>query len=81
MVVIIYSFNLNISPNMSYGVLEHNIVILQNYMLMILYKDFVIKKCYLCWTLYIIVLYVTVSHKYNCRLILSFGKYLLPRPV
>ena len=31
-----YSFNLNISPNMSYGVLERNIVMLQNYMLMIL---------------------------------------------
>ena len=32
--VIIY--NLNISPKMSYGVLECDIVILQNYMLMIL---------------------------------------------
>ena len=34
--VIIYSFNLNISPKMSYGVLECDIVMLQNYMLMIL---------------------------------------------
>ena len=32
----IYSFNLNISSKMSYGVLEFDIVILQNYMLMIL---------------------------------------------
>ena len=35
--VIIYSFYLNISPKMSYGVLECDIVMLQNYMLMILY--------------------------------------------
>ena len=34
--VITYSFNLNISPEMSYGVLERDIVILQYYMLMIL---------------------------------------------
>ena len=34
--VIIYSFNLNISPNVSYGGLECDIVMLQNYMLMIL---------------------------------------------
>ena len=34
--VIIYSFNLNISPKMSCGVLECDIVILQNYMLMTL---------------------------------------------
>ena len=34
--VIIYSFNLNISPKMSYGVLEYVIVMLQNYLLMIL---------------------------------------------
>ena len=32
--VITYSFNLNISPKMSYG--ESGIVMLQNYMLMIL---------------------------------------------
>ena len=29
--VIIYSVNLNISPKMSYGVLECDVVILQNY--------------------------------------------------
>ena len=34
--VIIYSFNLNIAPKMSYGVLECDIVMLQNYILMIL---------------------------------------------
>ena len=34
--VIIYSFNLNISPIISYGMLECDIVTLQNYMLMIL---------------------------------------------
>ena len=43
--VIIYSFNLNISPKTSYGVLECDIVMLQNYMLMIfVIKDFVINK-------------------------------------
>ena len=34
--MIIYSFNLNISPKMSCGVLEYDIVVLQNSMLMIL---------------------------------------------
>ena len=34
--VIIQSFNLNISPEMSCGVPECDIVMLQNYMLMIL---------------------------------------------
>ena len=34
--VIIYSFNLDISPNMSYGVFQCDIVMLQNYMLVIL---------------------------------------------
>ena len=34
--VLIYSFNLNISPKMSYGVLECDIVMLQNYVRMIL---------------------------------------------
>lgn len=34
--VIIYSFNLNISPKMSYTVLECDLVTFQNYMLMIL---------------------------------------------
>ena len=35
--VTIYSFNSNISPNRSYGVLEYDIVRLQNYMLLVLY--------------------------------------------
>ena len=34
--VIINSFTLNISPKMSYSVLERDIVMLQNYMLMTL---------------------------------------------
>ena len=34
--VIIYRFTLNISPKMSYGVLKCDIVMLQDYMLMIL---------------------------------------------
>ena len=33
---VIYSFNLNISPKMLYGVLECDSVVLQNYMLMVL---------------------------------------------
>ena len=33
--IIIYRFNLNVSPKMSYGVLECDIVILHNSMLMI----------------------------------------------
>ena len=37
MSVIVYSFNLNISTKMSYGMLECDIVMLQNYMLIILY--------------------------------------------
>ena len=34
--VIICSLNLNISPKVSYDMLEYDIVMLQNYMLMIL---------------------------------------------
>ena len=34
--VIMYSFNLNMSPKMSYGVLECDVVMSQNDMLMIL---------------------------------------------
>ena len=34
--VIIYNFNLNISRKMSYGVLECDVIMLENYMLMIL---------------------------------------------
>ena len=65
-----YGFNLNISPKMSYGVLEGDIVMLQNYMLMVLLiKKLVIKKeRYLCHTLYICntntyeTIYLEVSH-------------------
>ena len=34
--VIVYSFNLHISPKMSYGVLGCDIIMLWNYMLMVL---------------------------------------------
>ena len=51
--VITESFNLNISPKMSCGVLECDIGMLQNYTLMILNKRFCNKKGhYLCQTLY-----------------------------
>ena len=42
--VIIYSFNLNVSPEMLYDVLECEIVMLQNYMVMILRKRFCNKQ-------------------------------------
>ena len=42
--VIICSFNLNISPKISCGMLECDIVMLQNYMLMIYNKRFCNKK-------------------------------------
>ena len=47
--VIIYGFNLNISPKMSYAVLECDVVVTESPV-----YDFVIKKrgCYLWWTLY-----------------------------
>ena len=45
MVVIIYSFNLNISRKMSHGVLECDIAMLQNYDYA---YDFVIKKVHYC---------------------------------
>ena len=52
--VIIYSFNLNISPKMSYGVLECDIVVTVLHAYDFVIKDFVIKKGhYLCRTLYI----------------------------
>ena len=51
--VIIYSFNLNISPKMSYGVLECDIVVTVLHAYDFVIKDFVIKKGhYLCRTLY-----------------------------
>ena len=42
--VIIYSFNLNVSPKMSYGVFECDIVMLQNYMIRFCNKIFCNKK-------------------------------------
>ena len=49
--VIIYSFNLNISPQMSHGVLEYDIIT-ELHAYDFIMKDFIIKKgCYLCWTL------------------------------
>ena len=52
--VIIYSFNLNISPKMSYGVLEWYCYVTELHAYDFVLKDFVIKKWhYLCWTLYI----------------------------
>ena len=51
--VIIYSFNLNSSPSMSYSVLERGIVMLQNCVLMIFNERFYNKQGhYLCRTLY-----------------------------
>ena len=48
--VTIYSFNLNISAKMSYGVLECDVVISHAYDFVT--KDLVIKKgCHLCQTL------------------------------
>ena len=63
--VVSYTFNLNILPKMSHGVLECDSVMLQNDMLMILY----IKKKghYLCWTLYFNVSCTLIKQlKYNC---------------
>ena len=42
--VIIYSFNLNVSPKMSYGVLQCDTVMLQNYMIRFCNKIFCNKK-------------------------------------
>ena len=51
MIVIIYRFNLNISPKMSYGVLECDIVVIELHAYDFVIQDFVIKKgCYLCRT-------------------------------
>ena len=45
----ICSFILNISPKVSYGMLEYDNVILQNYMLYdFVIKDFVIKRGSIC---------------------------------
>ena len=56
---IIYCFNLNISPSMSYGMLQCDIAVTELHA-----YDFVIKKGhYLCWTLYID--WKTYPKKYN----------------
>ena len=55
--VIIYNFNLSISPKLSYGVLECDIVMLQNHMLMIFNKTgVVIKRGVICARPYILFL-------------------------
>ena len=63
--VIIYSFNLNSPPKMSYGVFECDIFMLQNYMLMIfVVKVFVIKRGVICAGPYyhIISVYISVTY-------------------
>ena len=71
MIVIIYRFNLNISPKMSYGVLECDIVVIELHAYDFVIQDFVIKKgCYLCRTTHThthahIYTY-TYIHKYVC---------------
>ena len=52
--VIFYSFSLNISPKMSYGVFECDSYVTELHAYDFVIKDFVIKKRhYLCHTLYI----------------------------
>ena len=46
--VIIYSSNLNISPEMAYGVLECDIVVTELHAYDFVIKDFVIKKGIIC---------------------------------
>ena len=46
--VIIYSFNLIISPKMSYGVLECDTVMLQSLHAYNFVKDFIIKRSVIC---------------------------------
>ena len=49
MSVIIYNFNVNISPKMSCGVLEYDTVMLQNHIPMAVIKDFyVIQRGIIC---------------------------------
>ena len=64
--VIIYSFNLDISPKMSYGVLECDIVVTELHA----YEFGMKKGRYLCWTLYFdckhIVFYQMNSLKTGC---------------
>ena len=53
--VIIYSFNMNISPKIVYGVLECDVAtITELHAYDFVIKNFVMKKeRYLCWTLYL----------------------------
>ena len=47
--VIIYSFNLNISPKMSYGVLDYDIVnVTESHAYDFVIKDFVIRRGIFC---------------------------------
>ena len=46
--VIIYSFNLNISPKMSYGVLECDSYVTELHVYSFAIKDFVIKRGVTC---------------------------------
>ena len=49
--VIMYRFNLNTSPKMSYGVLEHDSYVTELHAYDFVIKDFVIKRGrYLCLT-------------------------------
>ena len=89
--VIIYSFNLNTSPKMSYGELECDIVMLQNYMLMICNKRFCNKKWhYLCQTLSIsasiyihiiyiciYIIYISIYIIYICIYIIYISIYII----
>ena len=55
--VIIYSFNLNMSPKMPYGVLECDIVLTELHAYDFVIKDFVIKRGrYLCQTCILVLL-------------------------
>ena len=52
--VIIYSFNLNISSKMSYGVLVCDSYVTELYAYDFVIKDFIMERGhYLCWTLYL----------------------------
>ena len=48
--VIIYSFYLNISPKMSYGVLECDCHVIELHAYDLVIKDFVIKRGVICAT-------------------------------
>ena len=51
--IVTYSFNVNISPEMSYGVLECDSYVTELHAHDFVLKDFVInQRHYLCWTRY-----------------------------